>query len=58
MACANSLFPKSKIMYLILHIRSQDIVWITKPSAFVKYVINFVEEYVKNNTQKIKFQHI
>jgi len=35
-------------------------VWITKHSAFVKYVIKFVEEYVKNNKQYIYmyFQHI
>ena len=26
-------------------------VWIPKPSTFVKYVIKFVEEYVKNNQQ-------
>ena len=28
-------------------------VWIEKPSTFVKYVIKFMEEYVKNNKQYI-----
>jgi len=30
-------------------------VWIKKPCAFVKYVIKFMEEYVKNNKQYIYF---
>jgi len=36
-------------------------VWIKKPCAFVKYLIKFMEEYVKNNKQYIYiyiFPHI
>jgi len=51
MACANSLFPKLTIMYLML--QPGYFVWIKKPCAFVKYVIKFMEEYVKNNKQYI-----
>ena len=31
--------------------------WINKPCAFVKYMIKFMEEYVKNNKQYIYIQH-
>jgi len=54
-------FSVSKIKNNVFNASHQKpgyFVWITKPSAFVKYVIKFVEEYAKNNTQKIKFQHI
>ena len=51
MACANSLFPKLTIMYLML--QPGYCVWIKKPCAFVKYVIKFMEEYVKNDKQYI-----
>src|SRR5882762_10436812 len=54
MACANSLFPKLTIMYLML--QPGYFVWIKKPYAFVKYVIKFMEEYVKNNKQYIYIQ--
>ena len=57
MACANSLFPKLTIMYLML--QPGYFVWIKKPCAFVKYVIKFMEEYVKNNKQYIYiYSHI
>jgi hypothetical protein len=63
-----SFLPQNEVYMSILQIKNNVFhashqkpgyfVWITKPSAFVKYVIKFVEEYAKNNTQKIKFQHI
>ena len=52
MACANSLFPKFKITYLIP--QPGYFMWIKKPCTFVKNMIKFMEEYVKNNKQKNK----
>jgi len=49
-------FSVSKIknnVFNAAHQKPGYFVWITKPSAFVKYVIKFVEEYVKNNKQYI-----
>jgi len=56
MACANSLFPKLKIMYLML--QPGYFVWIKKTCAFVKYLIKFMEEYVKNNNNIYIYSHI
>jgi hypothetical protein len=49
-------FSVSKInnnVFNAAHQKPVYFVWITKPSAFVEYVIKFVEEYVKNNKPKI-----
>ena len=54
-------FSVSKIennVFNASHQKSGYFVWITKPSAFVKYVIKFVEENVKNNKQSKYFASI